>query len=163
VSGWLDDNVPSWLLLLGLIVLIAGGAVLIQTYVRHRFPVLTQDAHNDVTRFAFTVIAFLYAFLSGFLVNALWGQINAADARAATEGSAGMQQVTALSVFEKSDSDRIRQSLLDYERAAVAEWPRVAGGQTYPEAELSHPYLGEIATSPEPLQAVIQALSPSPS
>jgi hypothetical protein len=28
--------------------------------------------------------------------------------------------------------------------------------------ELSHPYLGEIATSPEPLKEVIQVLSASP-
>ena len=71
MSAWLLNNVPSWLLLLGLIVLIAGAAVLIQMYVRHRFPGLREDAHNDVTRFAFTVIAFRYASLSGFLINAM--------------------------------------------------------------------------------------------
>jgi hypothetical protein len=64
-------------------------------YARHRFPGLKGEAHNDVTRFAFTVIAFLYAFLSGFLINAMWGQVNSADGRAATEGSAGMQQPRA--------------------------------------------------------------------
>jgi hypothetical protein len=47
VSAWFVNNVPSWLLLLGLIVLVAGGAVLIQMYVRHRFPELKGDAHND--------------------------------------------------------------------------------------------------------------------
>jgi len=129
------NNVPSWLLLLGLIVLIAGAAVLIQMYVRHRFPGLREDAHNDVTRFAFTVIAFLYASLSGFLINAMWGRTNGADATAATEGSAGMQQAKSLTVFDKADSDRIRQSLLDYAPAAEAEWPVVARGQTYPEAD----------------------------
>ncbi len=94
------------LLLPGLSVLIAGGAVLIQMYARHRFPGFKGEAHNDVTRFAFTVIAFLYAFLSGFLINAMWGQVNSADGRAATEGSAGMQQAKSLTVFDKADSDR---------------------------------------------------------
>ena len=135
MSAWLVENVPSWLLLLGMIVIVAGGAVLIQMYVRHRFPELRGDAHNDVTRFAFTVIAFLYAFLSGFMINAMWGQINGADAKAATEGSAGMQQAKSLPVFDKADGDRIRQSLLEDERAAAAEWPLVATGQTYPEAD----------------------------
>jgi hypothetical protein len=144
------SNVPSWLLLLGLIVLIAGGTVLIQMYVRHRFPGLKGDAQNDVTRFAFTVIAFLYTFLSGFLINAMWSQISGADARAATEGSAAMQQVKGLTVFDKADRDRIRQSLLEYERAAVAEWPLVADGQTYPEADvaLQRLYAGYLEVQP---------------
>jgi hypothetical protein len=263
VSAWLLTNVPSWLLLLCLSILIAGGAVLIQALARRRFPGLKGDAQNDATRFAFTVVAFLYAFLSGFLINAMWGQVNGADGRAATEGSAAMQQAKTLVVFDKADGDRIRQSLLDYLREADAEWPVVADGRTYPAAdtalqrlyvtyqrvqphnetqqkflvvalnnldkmsaertervtvastdtgppwslwlvnfvtsamvlgcaiifggersalhyamvavlgllvasvlflivELSHPYLGEIATSPEPLQEVIRALSASP-
>jgi hypothetical protein len=33
-----------------------------------------------------------------------------------------VQLARDLTVFEKADSDRIRQSLLDYERAAVADW-----------------------------------------
>ena len=101
-------------------------------------------------RFAFTVIAFLYAFLSGFLVNAMWGQINGADARAATEGSAGMQQATSPTVFDKADSDRIRQNLLEYERAAVVEWPLFASGHTYPEADnaLKHLYAAYRAVQP---------------
>jgi hypothetical protein len=135
MSAWLLNNVPSWLLLLSLSVLIAGGAVLIQAIARRRFPGLKGDAQNDVTRFAFTVIAFLYAFLSGFVINAMWGQINGADGRAATEGSAAMQQAKTLVVFDKADGDRISQSLLDYLREADAEWPVVAHGQTYPAAD----------------------------
>lgn len=65
----------------------------------------------------------------------MWGQINGADGRAATEGSAAMQQAKTLIVFDKADGDRIRQSLLDYLREADAEWPVVAHGQTYPAAD----------------------------
>jgi hypothetical protein len=129
-------------LLLVFSIVIAGGAVLIQAYARHLFPRLKADTHNDVMRFTFTVIAFLYAFLSGFMINAMWGQVNAADTRAATEGSSAMQQVKTLTVFDKADGDRIRQGLLTYLRAAEVEWPRVAHGQTYPEADdaLQHLY-----------------------
>ena len=38
MSRWILINVPPWLVFLGLIVLVAGGAVLVQMYVRHRFP-----------------------------------------------------------------------------------------------------------------------------
>jgi Protein of unknown function (DUF4239) len=263
VSHWLASNVPSWLLMLGLIVLVAGGAVLIQSYVRHRFPGLKGDQHNDATKFAFGVVGFVFAFFVGFVVSAMWGQINSADGKSRTEGAAGVQLARDLTVFDKADSDRIRQSLLEYERAALAEWPVAARGRSFDEAEnalarlytayeevqprtdtqtkflatsftnldkmsqartervlqartdvgppwslwavifltsglllgcaivygvekptmhytmvavlgvlvaaelflvveLSHPFIGEIATSPEPLREVIQVLSPSP-
>ena len=37
---WIVGNIPGWLLLLGLLVLVAGGAVLIQKIVRRKFPKL---------------------------------------------------------------------------------------------------------------------------
>ena len=77
----------------------------------------------------------MYAFFIGFLANAMWSQVNSADAKAATEGSAAMQLAKDLTAFDKADSDRIRQSLLEYEHAAAVEWTLVARGQSYPEAE----------------------------
>jgi hypothetical protein len=40
-----------------------------------------------------------------------------------------------LNMFDKADSERIRQSLLEYARSAVAEWPEAANGRTMPAAE----------------------------
>jgi hypothetical protein len=135
VSRWLVSNVPPWLLLLGLIALVAGGAVLIQLVVRHRFPQLKSDEHNDVTKFAFGVVGFVFAFFIGFCVSTMWGQINSADAKALAEGAAGAQLARDLTAFEKADSDRIRQSLLAYERAAVDEWTVTASGHSFPAAD----------------------------
>jgi hypothetical protein len=129
------SNVPSGLLLLGLIILLAGGAALIQYVVRWRFPQLKGDAHNDVTKFAFGVVAFVYAFFIGFVVSAMWGQINTADGKVRLEGSAGVQLAKNLVVFDQPDRDRLRNSLLEYERAALTEWPIVAAGHSYPEAD----------------------------
>jgi hypothetical protein len=149
VSRWIVSNVPSWLLLVGLIVIVAGGAVLAQVYVRHRFPGLKEDAHNDVTRFAYGVVAFVYAFFVGFIVSVMWGQINTADAKARTEGAVGVQMARDLSVFDKADSDRIRQSLLDYERAAVVEWPLAAPDRSFPEVDSA---LARVYTAYEQVQ-----------
>lgn len=134
MSHWLVSNVSPWLLLLGLIVLITGGAVLLLLYVRHRFPRLSGGEQNDVTMFAFGFVGFMFAILVSFLSNSLWGQINDADAKVRTEGAAGLQLAADLTVFDKADSDRIHQSLLEYERAAVAEWPVAATGRSFPEA-----------------------------
>jgi hypothetical protein len=38
-------------------------------------------------------------------------------------------------VFDQADGDRIRQRLLAYEQAAVAEWPLAANGQSVPAAD----------------------------
>jgi hypothetical protein len=134
MSGWIVSNVPSWLLLLGLNVLIAGGAVLVLKFVRRRYPGLRGDERSEVTQFAFMLVGFVYAFFTGFIVTAMWGQDNAADDDMRVEGATAVQMADDLTVFDKADSDRIRGALLDYERAAVTEWPLVAHGQTYPAA-----------------------------
>jgi hypothetical protein len=136
VSRWIVSNLPAWLVLLLLVVLIVGGAVLAQKALRRRYPQLSGDAHNDATRFAFGVICFVYAFFVGFMASALWSQINGEDEQARTEGAAGVQLARDSTVFDKADSDRIQQALLDYERAALAEWPIVANrGRAHPEAD----------------------------
>jgi hypothetical protein len=124
VSAWLVSNVPSWLLLLGLNVLIAGGAVLALIYIRRRFPALRGDERSEVTQFAFMLVGFVYAFFTGFIVTAMWGQNNAADDDMRVEGATAVQMASDLNVFDKPDS----------ERAAVTEWPLVAHGDAYPAA-----------------------------
>ena len=134
MSRWLVTAVPSWVLLIGLIVVIAGGAVLIQRYVRRRYPALTGDEHNDVTKFTYGFIGFVYAFFIGFVVSSMWGQINTADANAHAEGAAAVQMARDSVVFDAADSDRVRQALLTYAQAAVAEWSQT--GDTHsPEAD----------------------------
>src|SRR4029079_14559182 len=127
VSRWMVNVIPAWVLLIVLIVLIAGGAGLIQTYVRRRFPVLTRGEHNDLIKFTEGFVGFVYAFFIGFVVSAMWGQINAADGNARAEGAAAGQMARDLNVFEQV-GDRLRQSLLAYERAAVAEWSGPGAG-----------------------------------
>ena len=134
MSWWIVNYIPSWVLLTGLIVLIAGGAVLTQRYVRRRFPVLKGDAHNDVTKFAYGFIGFVYAFFIGFVVSSLWGQNNTADGNARAEGAAAAQMARDAVVFDGVDKNRIRQSLLTYEHAAIAEWSH-AGNSRSPDAD----------------------------
>lgn len=135
MGTWLIVNVPSWLLLVCFIVVIAGGALLLGVLLRGVFPRLTTDDHNDALRFGYGVIAFVYAFFIGFVVSSMWGQINTADSSARAEGAAGLQLARDRNVFDPADADRIRNSLLEYERAAVAEWPTAARGGSAPEAE----------------------------
>lgn len=135
ISQWLVTHLPSWLLLAGIIVMVAGGAVLIQVLVRRHLLSLKGEEHNDVIRFAFGVVGFVFAFFLGFVVSAMWGQIGDADGRARTEGAAGVQLVRTSAVFDQADGDRIRTALLDYQQAALVEWTEVAHGGSYSEAD----------------------------
>ena len=138
MSRWLVTHIPSGLLLVGLIVLIAGGAALIQWCLRRRFPALKGDEHNDGTKFMYGFIGFFYAFFIGFVVNSMWGQNNAADVSARAEGAAAVQMARDAVVFDAPDRDRIRQSLLTYEQAAIAEWPQAENRRsTVAEAALA--------------------------
>lgn len=135
ISQWLVANLPSWVLLVGIIVVVTGGAILIQVLVRRNFPNLKGEEHNDVIRFAFGVVGFVFAFFLGFVVSAMWGQIGDADARARTEGAAGVQLARTVTVFDQPDEDRIRKALLDYQQEAVLEWDKIAQGGSHPEAD----------------------------
>ncbi len=135
MSQWLVSNLPSWLLLSGLIISVTLGAVLVQFFVRRLFPGLGGEEHNDVTKFAFGVIGFVFAFFIGFVVSAMWGQINSADGRVRVEGAAGVQLARDSTVFDEPDRKRIQESLLDYEQSAVTEWSEAASGRVYPEAD----------------------------
>ena len=130
MSWWIVNYIPSWVLLIGLIVLIAGGAALVQRYVRRRFPVLTGDAHNDATKFTYGFIGFVYAFFIGFVVSSMWGQNNTADGNARAEGAAAVQMARDAVVFDTADRDRIRQSLLAYEQAAIVEWSQAGSSRS---------------------------------
>ena len=72
----------------------------------------------------------MYAFFIGFVVSSMWGQINTADGNARSEGAAAVQMARDLDVFDQPDRDRIRQSLLDYSKAAVAEWTQADHGSS---------------------------------
>ncbi|WP_245689077.1 DUF4239 domain-containing protein [Streptomyces chattanoogensis] len=135
MARWIVINVPSWLLLAGLVAGVVGGTAGVQAFVRHRFPRLRQGRQNEVAQFVFPVIAVVYGFLVGFIVLALWGQVNTADQTTRTEGAMAAQMARGLEVFGKAESARLRQGLWEYGRAAAAEWPGAASGRTAPEAE----------------------------
>ena len=150
MSRSLVTYVPPWLLLFGLIVVIAGGAILIQRYVRGRYPALSADDNNDVIKFAHGFIGFVYAFFVGFVVSAMWGQINTADANAHAEGAAAVQLARDSVVFEATDTDRVKHALSAYAHAAVTEWSQ-AGDAHCAEADraLATPYTAYRGVQPK--------------
>ena len=122
VSRWIVTHVPAGWILVCLIAVVAGGAVLVSMVVRRRFPALAGDEHNDVLKFTYGFIGFVYAFFIGFVVSSMWGQINTADVNARAESATAIQLVTDAAGFDTADAERIRRSLGEYTTAAIAEW-----------------------------------------
>lgn len=116
-------TIPATILLIGLIVLVAGGAALCRRQLSRRYPRLADDEHNDILKFTYGFIGFVYALFIGFMISALWGQLNAADANARGEGAVAAQMASNSTAFAEPDGQRIRRSLLAYANAAIAEWP----------------------------------------
>ncbi|WP_328360198.1 DUF4239 domain-containing protein [Mycobacterium sp. NBC_00419] len=158
MTGWIVSHTPPGLLLAALIVLISGGAILLAALVRRWFPTLSGDEHNDVTKFTYGFIGFIYAFFIGFVVSSMWGQTNAADANARAEGAAAVEMARSLDVFAKADSDRIHTGLLRYEQAAIAEWDAGTGIRS-PEADAALAQLTaayrQAGASTDPQKAVL--------
>ncbi|MFI5521918.1 hypothetical protein ACIBAA_11450, partial [Streptomyces platensis] len=116
MTRWIVINVPSWLLLVGLVVGVAGGTAAVQAFVRRRFPGLERGEHNEIAQFLFPVVAVVYGFLIGFIVLALWGQVNTADQTTRSEGALAVQMARGLEVLGGAERARIRQGLLEYGR-----------------------------------------------
>ncbi|OBF23347.1 hypothetical protein A5727_06995 [Mycobacterium sp. ACS4331] len=135
VSQWLVSHVPPSLLLILIVACTAGTAILVQILVRRRFPNLRGDEHNDVTKFAFGVVGFVFAFFIGFVVSAMWGQIGHADSIVRTEGTAAAQLARDSHIFDQPDRDRMRQALLEYQQSAIIEWDEINAGRSYAEAD----------------------------
>ncbi len=64
------------------------------------------EDHNDVTKFTYGFIGLVYAFFIGFVVSAMWGQVNTADGNARAEGASAVQMARDISLFDKVDGDR---------------------------------------------------------
>ena len=153
MAAWLVEHIPAGWLLLVLIVVVAGGAILLLKLIRHRFPALTLDEHNDVTRFTYGVIGFVYAFFIGFVVSSMWGSINTADGNARDEGATAVQMATDATIFAPADRDRVRTALLNYENAAIDEW---TGGDNQ-RTQRADAALAELRTAYQSVQAATDA------
>lgn len=80
-------QIPPFLLF---ILMIAMGGILcgLGTFLFDKFiRVKVLKSHNEVTGFLFTVVANLYAFLLGFVIFMVWGQLNDTQVNVNEEGS----------------------------------------------------------------------------
>ncbi|OBA99256.1 hypothetical protein A5662_15465 [Mycobacteriaceae bacterium 1482268.1] len=128
MSRWLVTHIPSWWLLIALVVGIVGVAIGVQTLLRRRFPKVTEGKQNDVLVFGFAVVGVVYAIIMGFLISVLWGEVTHASNLAQTEGSYAIQMARYTEAFDEPVRSRLREDLLEYQRALLVEFDEVSRG-----------------------------------
>jgi hypothetical protein len=133
MTRWIMINWPSWLLLATLLVCVTGGTLALHVYVRRRFPHLQQGKHNDIAGFLLAIVGVVYAFIIGFTTLALWDEDSKASDATRAEVAGVVQLAHAAEAFGSPAKDRIRQAVLSYGRAMVAEWPSASVGRSAPE------------------------------
>jgi Protein of unknown function (DUF4239) len=132
VNRWLVIHIPSWWLLMALVVGIIGAALALRAFLRRRFPKLGEGEQNDVLIFGFAVVGGVYAIITGFIIILLWGEVSHAADLAQTEGAHAVQMARDTARFDEPVRERLRQDLLAYQQAALAEFEEVSkGGHTF--------------------------------
>lgn len=127
MSRWVAGQVSPLLILGALMVVIVGGGILIQRFFRKRMPILQDESRNDAVRFTYGFVGLFYTFFIGVLVSGMWTETANADSDSRTEGATAVQLAIDLHAFGKPDAERIRQSLLDFQRSAIDEWEHTDG------------------------------------
>lgn len=130
MSSWIAGQVPPLLILAVLMGVIVGGGVVLQWFFRKRIRMVKDETRNDAVRFTYGFIGLFYTFFIGILVSGMWTATASSDSDSRAEGATAVQLAMDLHAFAKPDADRIRQSLLDFERSAVDEWNQPGGARS---------------------------------
>ena len=128
MARWLVTHIPSWWLLIGLVVGIVSAAIGLQILVRRLFPRVDEGGQNDVLRFGYAVVGVVYAIMMGFLINVLWGEVTHASNLAQTEGAQAIQMARYAAAFDEPVRGRLRHDLLEYQDALLREFDEVSKG-----------------------------------
>lgn len=128
MSRWLVTHIPSWWLLIGLVVGIVSVAIGLHILVRHLFPRVDEGVQNDILRFGFAVVGVVYAIMMGFLINVLWGEVTHASNLAQTEGAQAIQMARYAAAFDEPARGRLRHDILEYQNAILKEFDEVSKG-----------------------------------
>ena len=121
---------PSWLVLT---VFVAAGLVFAYGVYRlaYRYVAPKEDDENEVTVLSIELIGAVYGILLGFIIVALWENLNAADANVAHEATALAQVVRAAEAFSPDGRTLVVNAAGDYVRAVVDdEWQLMRDGAT---------------------------------
>jgi hypothetical protein len=121
----------SLAVLIGVIVVVAGGVHLIQRWVPHP----RREKYNDVAGFIFAAIAVFYAVLVAFVIVALWGDND--NARQVTYNEANdLAAVYWLSRhMPEAQGVPLEHLTLDYAHTVITtEWPMMARHESSPAA-----------------------------
>jgi hypothetical protein len=112
--------------------------------------------HNDIVGWQITVIGTTYAVIVGFMLYAVWGNFQAAEANADVEANA-LVVVSRLADGLPQDQRKALQSLSEqYAAAAIHEWPAIGQTPSAPDSEIVMRQMWDVISRPESVNAAQQ-------
>ncbi len=126
--------VPSWLLLILLIVITVGLSLLGLRLVNRRVPHHVMKCHNDVAGFIFATIGVMYGVILGFDIYMVWQDFNDAQKTVALESGEVLGLYRDLDLYPDEQAVQgVRTALIDYLHSVVHdEFPAMARMQRSP-------------------------------
>lgn len=125
------SSLPAWLLF---VVIVGGSMGLVYSsllFMKHRLkPLVSNDVHNEIAGFFFSVVGVIYAVLLAFLVVSVWNNFSAADL-ATTQEAADLVTVARDSIyFPEPIRSEVHDRLRRYTELVInKEWNNVPVGQ----------------------------------
>jgi hypothetical protein len=116
-------SVPSWLLIVLVVVIPTGLAMIAQVLIRRWVGIETLAKNNEIAGFKFATVGVIYAVLLAFSVIVVWEKFNDGQTTVAEEAGA------TAALFRYADGKdpealAVRAALINYLKAAIdEEWP----------------------------------------
>jgi Protein of unknown function (DUF4239) len=130
METWLLLHFPTWLLLLGIVVVSVGGSLLGLWFVRKNVELSSLEAHHEVAGFILAVVGVVYAVLLAFVVVIVWQEFDNARADASREASSLLAVYRDAGLLTPPGPDA-RPVIARYAHLVVDdEWPVMAKQHT---------------------------------
>ncbi len=127
---------PSWVVLLGAVVIAVGLACGGHVAVRRAFPQTDFRGHNEVGGIVLGVTGGLFAVMLAFIVAIVWQEFDAASQRVAVEAAAATDLWHTASGLPAPLGPHVRSDLVEYASLMVHdEWPAMRTGGSSKRAE----------------------------
>ena len=127
--------IPTWLLGVGIVVLLSAVSVGAFALVHQRYPTPVRALHNEIAGFIIAVIGVIFAVVLAFLAIAAWEGYESAEAVVSSEASSIGDLYIVARVYPAPLRSRVRDGLQRYVKRVIdEEWKLQAAGHGHSEA-----------------------------
>lgn len=154
---WLVRDVPAWLVGLLLLGGLPAVVLLLDLLVHRAMSHRRLGRHNLVTGVMVAAVGVAYGVMMGLCVVTLWEGLSDAEHTTRQEAANLAGLVPASRVFGPETERRFADEVIRYNEQVVADWPRLADGETSPAVTAGLQRIADLTGSLRPATAAQQS------